>query len=315
MNLTTEYQFEVTFPVICLFILDAIFPRRVNWGQIDLRYQYKKALQQNYKVLRRIWAEVLMEKAREFRVEYTHLRLENMPASGQKDKLEFIKLMQRWYQQRFHNADPYEPLSRRRAIAATCLSSGHKVQYPPWILHDKEEPSKKPEQILRDTFRVCAKGPINVLADKSGTSEVIGSKNCMDSFVGHVEGDWIMLLDEPGWIFRMIYETREKLVEKQEKYRVVSKQPVAVMQLPSQNAQKIGTKKFGDMVFGYPDGDWVELTDEKGYSGPPRFMDMFPPGGSRAHRVLQNSTKEDYNSMPEFKRLIWFLGSPEHLTM
>jgi hypothetical protein len=66
MNIETEYQFEVGYPLILLTMLDAIYPKRVRWREVDWRFQYKRALQKNYAVLESIWAEVNMEKAREF---------------------------------------------------------------------------------------------------------------------------------------------------------------------------------------------------------------------------------------------------------
>jgi len=307
MSIVSEFQFEVTFPVIILTILDAIYTRRVKWREIDLRYQYKRSLQTNYSVAERIWGEVNMEKAREFRFENTYLRFENLPDSQLKDKLEFMRLMRRWYEQRCYHADPYEPLARRRAIVAECAACGHMVSFPPWIKHDKEEPEQKIERVIKDTWRVASKAPIAVLAAKNANSEVIAEKKYGETFQGHMDGDWVMLVDEPGWIVRVVFDTREKLVEKQEKFRVVTRNPIYSRSAPRHESTPLAKKKFGDIVHGYAYGDWVELTGESGY------MDIFQPG-SRA-RVLEACTVEDYHKMPEYKRLIWFLGSPDYQHM
>mmetsp|Transcript_39770 Transcript_39770/g.69861 ORF Transcript_39770/g.69861 Transcript_39770/m.69861 type:complete len:465 (-) Transcript_39770:33-1427(-) len=107
----------------------------VDWG-----FQYKRALQKNFAVLEMIWAEVNMEKAREFRVGHTTLRLENLsaPSTQLKDKLEFMKMMKRWFDQRIHHAGPYDPMGKRHEFVEQCKTWGHAVKFPPWILYDKE---------------------------------------------------------------------------------------------------------------------------------------------------------------------------------
>jgi hypothetical protein len=138
MNCESEYQFELGFPLLMLTMLDAIYPKRVRWREVDWRIQYKRALAKNYAVLESIWAEVNMEKAREFRVENTSLRMENVPTSGVGEKLEFLRLMKRWYDQRIHHAGPYDPMAKRREFVEACKAWGHAVKFPAWIPFDKE---------------------------------------------------------------------------------------------------------------------------------------------------------------------------------
>jgi len=140
MTISNEYQFEVGFPIIILTMLDAIYPKRVRWREVDWGFQYKRALQKNFAVLEMIWAEVNMEKAREFRVGHTTLRLENLsaPSTQLKDKLEFMKMMKRWFDQRIHHAGPYDPMGKRHEFVEQCKTWGHAVKFPPWILYDKE---------------------------------------------------------------------------------------------------------------------------------------------------------------------------------
>lgn len=141
MKIETEYQFEVGFPIIVLTMLDAIYPKRVRWREVDWGFQYKRALQKNFAVLETIWSEVNMEKAREFRVENTPLRLENMgnPDVTVKEKLEFVRLMKRWFDQRIHHAGPYDPVAKRHEFVSQCKAWGHTVKFPPWIEFDKKE--------------------------------------------------------------------------------------------------------------------------------------------------------------------------------
>lgn len=140
MKIATEYQFEVGFPIIILTMLDAIYPKRVRWREVDWGFQYKRALQKNFSVLEMIWAEVNMEKAREFRVGHTTLRLENLssPNTLLKDKLEFLKLMKRWFDQRIHHAGPYDPMGKRHEFVEQCRIWGQAVKFPNWIDYDKD---------------------------------------------------------------------------------------------------------------------------------------------------------------------------------
>lgn len=147
MNVQTTFEFETGFPLIIMSILDAIYPKRVRWRQIDWRLQYKRALDKNYALLQAIWAEVNMEKAREFRVENTSSRLEDMPTSSLEQKLEFLKVMKRWFDARLHAVGPYDPQAKRLEITRSCKAWGHEVKFPPWIIYDKELETKvKPKQ-------------------------------------------------------------------------------------------------------------------------------------------------------------------------
>merc|ERR1712217_1001428 len=154
MDIRTEYHFEIGFPIIVLTMLDAIYPKRVRWREVDWRFQYKRALQKNFAVLETIWAEVNMEKAREFRVENTTLRLENMPTSSLKEKLEFVRLLKRWFDRRIHHAGTYDPMAKRHEYVNQCKTWGHTVKFPPWIKFDKEikECSKSPVKRIYDNM-------------------------------------------------------------------------------------------------------------------------------------------------------------------
>lgn len=138
LNVKTEFEFEIGFPIIILVMMDAIYAKRVRWREVDWRLQYKRALNKNHQVLSTIWAEVNMEKAREFRVENTALRLENMPTAPLREKLDFLRLMKHWFDQRIHNAGPYDPATKRAETVNQCKSWGHAVKFPPWVIYDKD---------------------------------------------------------------------------------------------------------------------------------------------------------------------------------
>jgi len=133
MTIETEYQFEIGFPLIVLTVLDAIYPKRVRWHKVDWRIQYKRALQNNYQVLEKIWSEVNMEKSREFRFEQTSIRLEHMSRANMAQKLEFVRLLKRWFDQRIHHAGPYDPIKNRREFVEFCRLRGLPVTFPPWM--------------------------------------------------------------------------------------------------------------------------------------------------------------------------------------
>jgi len=150
LAVATDFEYEVGFPIVMLFIMDAIYPTRVRWHEVDWRLQYRRALQKNYGLLAKIWSDVNMEKAREFRYEATHIRLENMPSAKLQDKLEFLRLMKRWFDVRIHHADPYNPLHRRHEFVEKCKKMGHEIKFPAWVKYDKDDPPKIPERDVRD---------------------------------------------------------------------------------------------------------------------------------------------------------------------
>lgn len=142
LTVSTEFQIEVGFPVIVMLLLDAIYPFRVPWCSVDWKLAYKRALTKNFHVLKKTWDEVNMDKAREFRVENTALRLESMQTAPLKEKLAFFKQLKRWFDVRIHHAPPFEPLLRRREIAELCRVRGHTFEFPPWIKHDANRKAK-----------------------------------------------------------------------------------------------------------------------------------------------------------------------------
>jgi len=144
MAIETEFQFKVGFPIVILSMLDAIYPRRVLWRQVDWRFQYKRSLYKNLCLVERIWGEVNMEKAREFRVENTSLRFENVVEATSSVKLNFLKVMKRWFEVRISVAEDYDVMRRRVEYIRECTSWGHNIDLPAWIKLDKELEGKPP---------------------------------------------------------------------------------------------------------------------------------------------------------------------------
>merc|ERR1712048_617027 len=142
MSLTTEYQLDLGFAVIMLCLLDAIYPNKVPWRLVDWNLQYERSWAKNYALLEKVWGEVNMEKARGFRVGDTRLRLENMPSAILGDKLEFLRLLKRWFDTRIHHSGPYDPMARRREIIKHCHMRGFTVEVPKWMDYEIDEKAR-----------------------------------------------------------------------------------------------------------------------------------------------------------------------------
>jgi len=170
----TEFELEVGYPIIVLTVLDTFYPKRVRWREIDWRLQYKAALLKNYSVLNAIWAEVNMEKAREFRPEHTAMRLEQLPQATPRYKVEFLKLLQRWYSMRVHHTDACDAMLRRHEYVEECKAWGHKVEFPAWVLFDREAHQAHREAARRARCCVAAR-PYEALPECKRLVHFLGS--------------------------------------------------------------------------------------------------------------------------------------------
>jgi len=124
-------------------MLDPIYPKRVKWHQVDWRTQYKRALDKNYFVAMKVWSEVNMEKSREFRYEQTNLRIGNMATASTRERLSFLRLMKRWYEQRINNSGHYDAIKRRQATVEECKLRGMHITFPPFMQCPPRRPSKE----------------------------------------------------------------------------------------------------------------------------------------------------------------------------
>jgi hypothetical protein len=137
-TIINQVEMEAGFPLVVLFMLDAVYPNRIPWGMVDWKLQYKRAMKKNFSVLDKFWHQVNMDKAKEFRVENTSLRLENMPKAVLREKLGFLKLIKRWFDIRIHHAPKFEPIKRRHEIKEMCRVRGHTIHYPSWVVYDSD---------------------------------------------------------------------------------------------------------------------------------------------------------------------------------
>jgi hypothetical protein len=298
MAIETDFSFEVGFPVIVLTMLDAIYVKRVRWQEVDWRFQYKRAIQRNFEVLERIWAEVNMEKAREFRVENTLLRLENMETAPIKEKIEFVRMMKRWFDQRIHHAEPYDALVRRSEIVELCRTKGHAVKFPSWIKFveekkDDEDTStqgseeKKRAQLGNALLSLCRRRDFEDDVQRARALVDAGANVHMEDgcpealFVccalGH-EQTACLLID---WGADLSYKGR----------RGVATGPTTAFEY----GESMGQRKMVSLLRAHA-------------------MKMDIPAGDASHTQRSNASPV-FQKMPEFRRLIWFLGSPEHQTM
>jgi len=134
MNIQTESQLVEGFPIICMVVIDAIYGgERIRWQDVNWCLSYKAAAQRNYKVLEKIWTQSKMERFREFRVENTNLRFEQLHEAKLAGKLEFLRRLRDWYTVRSPKLEPFNPLRRRCEIMERSQRYGHNVEFPHWI--------------------------------------------------------------------------------------------------------------------------------------------------------------------------------------
>merc|ERR1719238_873383 len=84
----------------------------------------------------------------------THLRLEHLPSASIQDKLGFVHLMKRWFDQRIHHAGPYDPMAKRLEFVEQSRSWGHKIVFPHWVKFDKEYKVEHSEEDARERHLV-----------------------------------------------------------------------------------------------------------------------------------------------------------------
>lgn len=136
MTLKTEYQLNVSFPIIVLTIMDVIYVHRVPWHKIDWRFQYARALAHNYSLLEVLWRDLNMDKAREFRYIALQANQETQVGGLEKAvpevKIEFVKRLRHWFDARMRGSE-YNALNKRLEIVQLCCLRGFQVRFPPWI--------------------------------------------------------------------------------------------------------------------------------------------------------------------------------------
>merc|ERR1712232_101662 len=152
MDIQLTAQLEQGYPVILLFLLDAIYPNKVPWRKVDWDLQYQRALLKNFEILETVWADVNMDKARGFRVGDTALRVEMLPEYNMKEKCEFLRMMKRWFDSRVQNISSFNPIARREEITAACHQFGFKVKYPMWITMELDKAEKRKYMLRKSTM-------------------------------------------------------------------------------------------------------------------------------------------------------------------
>lgn len=168
MQLETEYQVAVSYPIIVLMVLDSIYTRRVPWRKVDWRLQYTRALLSNYGVLETLWQDLNMDKAREFRHgSVLYRNLVDLAHAESDTRIELLKRLQRWWVQRIHHCPVYDPIAKRQELLDECKMCGFPVKFPKWIkAPDKEDntPRGRGRMTMRPT--VVAEKPeyLNLIA-------------------------------------------------------------------------------------------------------------------------------------------------------
>merc|ERR1712232_405423 len=130
------------------------------------------------------------------------------------------------------------------------------------------------------TWRVVSKIPAPFFQDMVQGSQCLGVKKLDRRFRGVQMGEWVQLVDEPGYVRLHGSKSGKVLVEKEDdapseqngvegaySWRVVSKMPCPVFSDtqdgPSRNF--LGSRKAGSIVQGVQEGDWLRLVDEPGF--------------------------------------------------
>eukprot|EP00930_Biecheleria_cincta_P059936 TRINITY_DN4564_c0_g1_i1.p1 TRINITY_DN4564_c0_g1~~TRINITY_DN4564_c0_g1_i1.p1 ORF type:complete len:522 (-),score=86.21 TRINITY_DN4564_c0_g1_i1:346-1911(-) len=134
----TENQFHGAFPLIVLFMMDNIYPKKIRWHQVDWNAGYQHALHRNHALLEKIWIELSMNKIRDFRLDPITASIENTVKATCRDKLLFLKTLKRWFDQRVRHSECYDPIFRRTEIERAVRLTGRYVRFPTWMKYDKE---------------------------------------------------------------------------------------------------------------------------------------------------------------------------------
>jgi len=149
MKVETQFQFEHGFPLMVLFMMDAIYPKKVPWHKVAWRFNYKYAADKNYEILEQAWNSVEMEKTPHFNPTKTHHRIENMREAILPEKLSFLRTMRAWFDARIYWAPKYNPMERRYALVAECAVKGYQIKYPAWIPFDAVECARHEQRSLK----------------------------------------------------------------------------------------------------------------------------------------------------------------------
>lgn len=134
----TENQYHGAFPLIVLFMIDNIYPKKVRWHQVDWNAGYQHAYHRNHALLEKIWNEINMDKLRDFRLDPITARIENTVHQTCAEKLLFLKTLKRWFDQRVRHSEMYDPILRRTQIDHAVRVQGRYVRFPAWMKYDQQ---------------------------------------------------------------------------------------------------------------------------------------------------------------------------------
>lgn len=138
-TIETGGQLEAAFPIVALTILDAVYAKRVKWTEVDWDVRYVSATAKNFVLLLDLWKQVHMDAHPDFKHLPPFMRLGSMYKAEANDRLHFLVLMQRWFQARIPDSDPYNAMGRRRQYFEQCRNWGRPIQFPSWAHFDPEE--------------------------------------------------------------------------------------------------------------------------------------------------------------------------------
>lgn len=149
------------------------------------------------------------------------------------------------------------------------------------IAGDASKDIRSPSASSASTWKVVSEEPVNVRSEMSVASALLAQKQFGDMVRGQLMGDWLQLMDEPGFVVTVGAATRKRLLERYEPpverntpggspepvavWRVISGDPINVRQERSVQSTLLGTRSPGDHLRGREVSGWVQLEGELGY--------------------------------------------------
>lgn len=136
-NVLTADELTVGFPVIVLMILDPVYAGRVRWQEVCWDMKYTVNVEKNFALLRALWEDVHMDKARHLRDGDMHNKLDQMLKAPMSEKTAFLWCLLRWFEARMART-PFDAVRRRAEVARECRRFGITPAFPQWMPHGPE---------------------------------------------------------------------------------------------------------------------------------------------------------------------------------
>lgn len=149
-------------------------------------------------------------------------------------------------------------------------------------------------------WKVAFEPSVPVHSDRSSSSTVLTAKRPGAIVRGAQDGNWFVLVDEPGFMQMTDEATGCTLLEKTQNEQawaakvgggdiciltVIRGIPFAVHSVKSSTSGVLATKRRGEILRGFEDGEWLALVDEPGF--------MRITAACTGERLLENTGAEE----------------------